>query len=70
MPNMHHYPECAGSEDKTGFSTKALARVAALKKGLGFLVSINTAGTLVPKDDGKLLEGRRRPAHVLALQRT
>lgn len=47
------YPECAGSEDETTLLKKGTRKNAALKKGLGFLVSINTREPYY-KDDGKV----------------
>lgn len=47
------YPECAGSEDETTLLKKGTRKSAAIKKGLAFLVSVNTREPFY-KDDGKL----------------
>lgn len=47
------YPECAGSEDEVSKLKGTSRKSSALRKGLGFLVSINTREPFY-KDDGKL----------------
>lgn len=47
------YPECAGSEDEVTKLKGGTRKSAAIKKGLGFLVSINTREPFY-KDDGKV----------------